>query len=173
MSEQARAEGLDAVDVGTFKAAIGSFATGVTVATTASAFGPHGVTANAVMSVSLNPPLVALAVRIGSRMQAALRRSDNFALSILASGQREAAGYFADSSRPHGAPGFALFAHHAEVTGAPLLEGALAWIDCRIVAVHAVGDHDLFVGQALLARSFAPGTPLLYYRGAFGSQTFP
>jgi flavin reductase (DIM6/NTAB) family NADH-FMN oxidoreductase RutF len=150
-----------------FKRALGSFATGVTLATTAVGSEWHGMTANAVMSVSLEPPLVALSVQQGTRMHTALRCSTNFALSILADDQVAVARYFADSSRPHNTTAFAQFPHHQGRTGAPLLDGTLAAIDCAIVATHQAGDHTLFIGQVVGLEVAASGKPLLYFRGLF------
>jgi flavin reductase (DIM6/NTAB) family NADH-FMN oxidoreductase RutF len=153
------------VDVTQFKAAFGCFATGVTVATTESIYGPHGATANAVMSVSLEPLLVLVSIQTGSRMDSAMKHSDNFALSILSDMQREIADYFADSSRPHDRRAFELFPHYRAKTGAPLLKGALAYVDCRTVDIHPAGDHTLFIGRALYVESAEAGRPLLYFRG--------
>ncbi len=153
------------VAVADFKLALGCFATGVTVATTASPRGVHGVTANAVMSVSLQPALVALSIQAGSRMDAALKNSDNFALSVLSATQKDVAEYFADPSTPHDARAFLHFPCRRARTGAPLLHGALAYIDCRIVDIHPAGDHTLFIGHALYVASATPVPPLLYLRG--------
>jgi flavin reductase (DIM6/NTAB) family NADH-FMN oxidoreductase RutF len=149
-----------------FKQALGSFATGVTLATTAVEGEWHGITANAIMSVSLDPPLVALSVQQGTRMYAALCCTDNFALSILAADQRAVANYFADSSQPHNSSAFIQFPHHLGHTGAPLLNGALASVDCRIVATHPAGDHTLFIGQVVYVEVAEGDRPLLYFRGS-------
>src|SRR6185437_5806759 len=97
------------VDAARFKSALASFATGVTLATTLADGEPHGITANAIMSVSLDPPLVALSIQQGTRMHAALQRADNFALSVLAAEHAEVARYFSDSTRPHDAAAFIQF----------------------------------------------------------------
>jgi flavin reductase len=152
--------------VGAFKAALGSFATGVTLATTGSGGDLHGVTANAVMSVSLDPPLVLLSIQQGTRMLGALRIRDNFALSVLATDQRDVANYFSDSSRPHDTVAFERFPYHVGVTGAPLLDGAIAHVDCRVCDVYPAGDHVLFVGRALYVASSVDRAPLIYFRGS-------
>jgi flavin reductase (DIM6/NTAB) family NADH-FMN oxidoreductase RutF len=154
-----------AIEQQQFKRALGAFATGVTLATTAVGSEWHGMTANAVMSVSLDPPLVALSVQQGTRMHTALRCSDNFALSILADDQIAVARYFADSSRPHHTAAFAQFPHHRGRTGAPLLDGTLAGVDCLIVAAYQAGDHTIFIGQVVHLEVAAAGKPLLYFRG--------
>ena len=154
------------VDIPQFKAALGSFATGVTVTTTLAPDGPHGATVSAVMSVSLVPPLVLVSIQTGSRMDSVLKCSDNFALSMLSAEQREVAEHFANSSRFHDARAFALFPSHRARTGAPLLDGALAHVDCRMVDTRRAGDHTLFVGRALYVHSTMSGRPLVYFRGA-------
>ncbi len=155
------------VDVQQFKSALSSFATGVTIATTAAADELHGVTANAVMSVSLNPPLTALCIQQGTRMHSAMQRSANFALSVLALDQEDVARYFADSSQPHGTIAFSLFGSRPGPTGAPLLDAALAHVDCQIVEVYPAGDHMLYLGRVVYAAARADGEPLLYYRKRF------
>ncbi len=155
------------VDVEHFKSALSSFATGVTIASTVVGNEFHGATANAVMSVSLDPPLIALSIQQGTRMHGVLQRSDNYALSILAADQQEPAGYFADSSQAHGSIAFGLFGAHPGPTGAPLLEGALAHVDCRIVDAYPAGDHTLYIGRVVYAASRPDGEPLLYFRKRF------
>ena len=150
-----------------FRRALRQFATGVTLATTATAGEWHGATANAVISVSLEPPLVLLSITLGSRMDTALRRGDNYALSILAAGQAPVARYFADSTQPHNRGAFARFPHRTAQTGAPLLDGALAHIDCRIEAVYPGGDHLLYLGRVVYLQTNGDGDPLLYLRGEF------
>ena len=150
-----------------FRRAFRQFATGVTLATTEAAGEWHGATANAVMSVSLEPPLVLLSIKVGSRMDKALRRGDNYALSILAAGQERVARYFSDSSQPHDRDAFAQFPHRTALTGAPLLDGALAHIDCRIETVYPGGDHLLYLGRVIYLHVHSDGEPLLYLRGEF------
>lgn len=156
------------IDPRDFKHALGTFATGVTLATTAAGEEWHGVTANAVMSVSLDPPLVLLSIQQGSRMHAVLRNSDNFALSVLSAAQEAPALYFASSSVPHDAAAFAAFPHHLGETGAPILDGALAAVDCRIVQTVPAGDHVLYLGHVVYLEVGERAEPLLYYRGALG-----
>jgi flavin reductase len=155
------------LDVEYFKSALSSFATGVTIAATAVGNELHGATANAVMSVSLDPPLIVLSIQQGTRMHGVLQRSDNYALSILAADQKEAARYFADSSQSHGSIAFDIFGAHPGPTGAPLLNGALAHVDCRIVDAYPAGDHTLYIGRVVYAASRTDGEPLLYYRKHF------
>jgi len=163
----AEGRAMPTVDVGQFKSALASFATGVTLATTTGGGDPHGVTANAIMSVSLEPPLVALSIQQGTRMHAALQRGDNFALSVLAREHAEVARYFADSTQPHGAAAFSRFPCRPGITGAPLLDQALAHVDCRIVEAYPAGDHTLYLGQVVYSAIRPDGEALLYFRKHF------
>jgi flavin reductase (DIM6/NTAB) family NADH-FMN oxidoreductase RutF len=155
------------VDHKQFKRVLGTFATGVTVATTAHGRDWHGVTANAVMSVSLDPPLVLLSIQAGTRMYVALQGSDSYALNILAATQEAIARYFADSAVPHNRVAFDRFAHHQGITGAPLLDHSLAAIECRIAGRYPAGDHVLYLGQVLHMELGHNVPPLVYFRGAF------
>ncbi len=155
------------VDLGQFKRALGSFATGVTLATTAVGSELHGVTANAVMSVSLEPPLVLLSIQQGTRMHTALQCSDNYALNILAADQEDLARYFADSAKSHGTAAFSRLSYHCGPTGAPLLADAIAHADCRIVEAYPAGDHTLYLGRVVHADARPDGRPLLYFRKRF------
>jgi flavin reductase (DIM6/NTAB) family NADH-FMN oxidoreductase RutF len=155
------------VDPGHFRRALGAFATGVTLATTAHARDWHGVTANAVMSVSLEPPLVLLSIQSGTGMHAALRDADNYALNILAADQEQIARYFADSTLPHTRSAFDRFPHHHGVTGAPLLDGALAVVECHIAGRYPAGDHVLYLGRVAHLEVGAAVPPLVYFHGAF------
>lgn len=163
-------EGVGAIpvlDQKLFKRALGTFATGVTLATTAHGSGWHGVTANAVMSVSLDPPLVLLSIQAGTGMYHALQHSDNYALNILSATQEEVARHFADSTRQHTRAAFDLFPHHPGLTGAPLLDHALAAVDCRIDGRYPAGDHVLYLGRVLYLEVGDDLSPLLYFRGVF------
>ena len=155
------------IDQTHFRLAMSAFATGITLATTASGWEWHGATANAVMSVSLEPPMVLLSIQTDTRMHRALQGSDNFALNMLSVAQQDVAAYFADSSVSHGRDAFIPLPHHVAVTGAPLLEGSLASVDCRIVERYPAGDHLLYLGQVVHLEIGDPAEPLLYFRGRF------
>lgn len=155
------------IDQQQFKQALGLFATGITIATTAMEDNWHGVTANAVMSVSLTPPMVLLSIQIGTRMHVAMSESDNFALNILSAGQQQLAQYFANSAVTHSKDAFVTIKHHLGVTGAPLLDGVLSCVDCRIVERIPAGDHVLYLGSVEHVEVGDAATPLLYYHGHF------
>lgn len=152
------------------RAAFGAFATGVTVVTTGRER-PHGMTANSFTSVSLDPALALVCVLRSSALHAAVLESGEFAVSVLGDGQEQIARYFADSSRPRGEREFEPVAvRRGRCTGAPILLGALAWVECRLAGVYDGGDHSIFLGSVLEA-GHEPGTEdaLVYHRGAFGT----
>jgi flavin reductase len=146
---------------------LGRFATGITVVTSAGDT-PHGMTANSFSSVSLDPPLVLVCVGREALMHDAILASEAFAVSMLGADQEGVARHFASRGRPAG------LAQFAEVdwapgprSGAPLLAGALAWLECELSQVYEGGDHSIFLGRVLgLGRSTGGGA-LLYYGGAY------
>jgi flavin reductase len=155
------------VDPGQFRTALGSFATGVSVMTTIVDGVPHGMTASAVSSVSLDPPLVLVCVARDALMATRVLDGGVFALSFLAEDQSGAASAFADPERTKGAAEFADVARRTEATGAPVLDGNVGWVDCRVWSVTDGGDHLVVLGE-VLALGTDTDRPLLYYRGAYG-----
>jgi flavin reductase (DIM6/NTAB) family NADH-FMN oxidoreductase RutF len=119
-----------------------------------------GLTIDSLVSLSLEPPLVGVSVSRQAAMHELLRASGGFALSLLAAGQENVAQHFARGVPPiahwHG------IATREGAAGAPLLDGALGWIECRVAAEHAVGDHTLFVGEVLSVELGAPAAPLVH-----------
>ncbi|RZQ61298.1 flavin reductase [Amycolatopsis suaedae] len=143
------------------------FATGITVLTAAGER-PHGMTANAFSSVSLDPPLVLCCVSRAARMHASIVAAGSFAVSILAAGQRETARHFADWRRPAGMAQFdAVGWEPGPRTGAPLLDGALAWLECDLEQAHEAGDHSIFVGAVLNAGRGSAADALVFYAGGY------
>jgi 3-hydroxy-9,10-secoandrosta-1,3,5(10)-triene-9,17-dione monooxygenase reductase component len=144
---------------------LGHFATGVTVVTGLSGDTPVGFTAQSFTSVSLHPPLVAVCPSRGSISWPLIRGQGTFCANILADDQEALARVFAtrgaDKFRGVGwtpAPG----------SGAPLLDGALAWVDCRLEAEHDGGDHVIAVGRVMDLGLGEGSRPLLFYRGGYG-----
>lgn len=119
-----------------------------------------GLTVGSLVSLSLDPPLVGVGVSRQAAMHELLRRADGFALSLLAGDQEAIAQHFARGVPPlahwHG------IATRAEAEGAPLLEDAIGWLECRTSAEHDAGDHTLFVGEVLGAEQGRSATPLVY-----------
>lgn len=131
---------------------LAQFATGVTVITAGAGRNCHGMTANAFTSVSLEPPLVLCCVARAARMHEVILSANSFAISILGADQQAAAKHFADWRRPDGEAQFdAVRWDKGQRTGAPLLAGALAWLECELVKVHDGGDHSIFIGEVLSA----------------------
>jgi flavin reductase len=129
---------------------------------------PHAMTANAVSSVSLDPPLVLVCVERSAVMAGEVAASGRFALSFLAADQAELSDRFADPARPEGQEQFDGVEVRTAVTGAPILEGALGWLDCRVWASYDGGDHEIVVGEVLALDVGPADDPLLYYRSGYG-----
>jgi len=152
-----------AFDPARFREVIGHFTTGVAVVTTRHDGHDHGMTASAVASVSLEPPMLLVCANMRAPTQAAILASGAFAVNILGEGQDAIAQRFA---RPH-ADKFAGLAWHRGVLGLPLLDDALARIECELTESVVGGTHRVLLGTVRDAQ-VAPGTPLAYYRGRFG-----
>jgi len=150
-----------------FRKALGCFATGVTVITVARAAGSvHGMTANAFCSVSLEPPLVLVCVDHESDTHLILREARRFGVSVLREDQQEIARYFAEAEKsPQGEERLGVL-YHVSARGTPLLQPALAQLDCALVAAHEAGDHTIFVGEVEEA-AVTPAAPLLFYGGKY------
>jgi flavin reductase (DIM6/NTAB) family NADH-FMN oxidoreductase RutF len=143
---------------------MGRFATGVTVLGTRDASGQYGgMTANAVASLSLDPPLVLVAVDRRAQTHLALTQARCFVMNVLTADQEHL-------SRRFAAPGpkdFSDIPLTTAVTGAPVFTEALAWVDCRVTDILPGGDHDIFVGE-IVAGDAREGQPLLFYSGKYG-----
>jgi 3,4-dihydroxy-2-butanone 4-phosphate synthase len=145
---------------------MGHFATGVSVVTARDSGGtPVGTTANAISSVSLDPPLLLACLARNSETLAAIRETGRFAVNILAAEQRHHSDRFAKK-------GAAVSAHEVDFDdhdyGVPILPGALATIVCEVEAIHEAGDHEIVIGDARHLYHREPGTePLLFYRGSY------
>jgi len=146
---------------------MGHFATGVTVLTTALGEELHGMTANAVCSVSLDPLLVLVCVNKQARTHPVLTKSGVFGVNVLGEGQEQVSRLFADDSADseHNLTGLA---YRRGVTGAPILEDCLAYVDCRVVATYPAGDHTIFVGAVEDVGVLRDGRPLIFFRGGYG-----
>jgi 3-hydroxy-9,10-secoandrosta-1,3,5(10)-triene-9,17-dione monooxygenase reductase component len=148
-----------------FRAVLGHFCTGITVITATDALGPAGLTAQSFTSLSLDPPLVLVCPAKNSTSWPRIEAAGAFCVNVLAEDQEELCRGFA----MRGADKFAGVGYvPAPHTGAPLLAGALAWIDCRLEAMHDGGDHLIAVGRVLDLGNRVDGRPLLFYRGGYG-----
>lgn len=147
-----------------FRRVIGHFTTGVTVVTSRRADGrPCGLTANSVASVSLDPVLVLVCLDREAASHGCVVDGGAFAVSILSSEDEALARQFAEGEREDR---FETVGWRQEVTGSPVLERALAWLDCRVRDVHEGGDHSIIVGE-VVACDARDGDPLVFYRGEY------
>ena len=141
---------------------LGHFATGVTVVTTGGIAGLHGMTANAVASLSLDPPLVLVAVDKRALTLDYLKKNRCFAVNILRLEQEELSRQFATP----GPKDFSDLKTTNAATASPILADCLAYLDCKVVDILPGGDHEIFVGE-ILAGEHHGGEPLLYYAGGY------
>jgi flavin reductase (DIM6/NTAB) family NADH-FMN oxidoreductase RutF len=146
-----------------FRSVMGHFATGVTVVTAGTREGPVGMTANAVCSLSLEPLLLLVAFDNESRTLPVVRETGRFGVNILAAGQEDLARLFAskvgEREKFAGVP-------HTMHDGIPVIDGALAWIGCRLERLIEAGDHTIGIG-AVEAAEAGRGDPLLWFRGSY------
>lgn len=152
-----------------FREVMSRFATGVTVvaATDPISGAPSGLTANAVCSVSLDPPLILVCVSRRGYTHEIIHRAGYFSINVLAEKQLDASAVFAAGGCPDK---FASVPHRAGSTGTPLLRDSLAWLECGLWATYPGGDHTIFVGQVLYAGGNGDGKrPLVFYEGSYAS----
>jgi flavin reductase (DIM6/NTAB) family NADH-FMN oxidoreductase RutF len=144
---------------------MGRFATGVTVVTTRYGSGDQiwGMTANSLTSLSLEPPLVLITVDRRNAIYEFLMRARCFALNILTKDQEAISRRFA----VRGPKDFSDLQYTEAETGSPILDGVLAYVDCRIVEFIPGGDHDIVVGEVVASGLGNYGQPLLFYNGRY------
>jgi 4-nitrophenol 2-monooxygenase / 4-nitrocatechol 4-monooxygenase, reductase component len=151
------------LDAGAFRQVIGRFMSGVVVITATHQGERRGMTVSAIASLSLDPPMIVTCLNAASATQEVIRRAGAFAVNILAEDQEQLAGIFA---RP-GAEPFPDLPWEPGITGAPLLAGALAVLECRIAQEVRGGSHRVLLAHVVRA-SAGEGSPLAYFRGRFG-----
>jgi flavin reductase (DIM6/NTAB) family NADH-FMN oxidoreductase RutF len=151
------------IDPAAFREALGSLPTGVTVVTAAGPEGPSGATANAVCSLSLDPPLMLACLDRGSRTLLAVQAANHFGVSVLTATQEALALSFSSKAPvPEKWEGVAW----TDREGIPALDDALVWLGCELVDVIAGGDHVMVTG-AVLDLEQRDGDPLLFHRGSY------
>ena len=144
------------------------FPTGVTVVTSGQEERAEGMTANAVVSVSLDPLLFLVSVHKDARLNPRIREEGYFAVNVLSADQEGLSRLFASPERSSGLPAIRSLGGGYGSTGAPLAAGALAVIECELEAVYPGGDHDLFVGRVVAVRmGDAKEDPLIYHEGGY------
>jgi flavin reductase (DIM6/NTAB) family NADH-FMN oxidoreductase RutF len=151
------------VSVDTFKEAMRRFPTGVTVVTSVKNGEPRGVTVSAFASVSLEPPTVLICVNREARSYLFISTSKIFCVNILRADQRALAERFAARIRERQFEGVP---HFIDATGAAVLEGALAHLDCEVLEEHHAGSHSIFTGR-VLSLAVSGGSPLGYFDGTY------
>jgi len=149
-----------------FRKVMGHFVTGVTVVTTFDEAGrPAGITVNSLSSVSLDPPLVVVALDRRRFITPMIHAADRFAVSILSEDQQALSDCFAGAEVTPGRDAFCAASWTPGETGLPILDGAIASLECTVTGSHPVGDHDLFIGEVVaVANEEHHPQPLLYYR---------
>lgn len=152
---------------GALRRVFGAFATGVTVVTVGGEIA-HGMTANSFTAVSLDPPLILVCVGRDALMHDVMEQQPAFAVSILAADQAALARYFADKRRPVGRDQFnAVSWSPGPSSGAPLIDGALAHLECDLEQRHEAGDHTIYVGRVLSLWRRPGDDALLFLNGQF------
>ncbi len=154
------------VDAQRYRETIGHFATGVAVVTAHGAQGPAGMTANALCSLSLDPLLLLVCFDREARTLPLVHESGRFAVNVLSQQQHAISGIFAskraEAEKFDGVP----WRLHE---GAPVLSEALAWLVCELHETHPGGDHTICIGGVLDMHHDPHGTPLVWYRGRYGT----
>jgi flavin reductase (DIM6/NTAB) family NADH-FMN oxidoreductase RutF len=151
------------IDPQELRRVMGHFATGVTVITTRDKAGvPYGLTANAFLSLSLNPPLVLISVDKSAQCYSCFKRENSFTVNFLGEDQEDVSRRFATK----GIDKFAGLKWHEGVNGAAVLDGVLGYVECKIRRCVDGGDHTIVVGEILHADA-AGERPLLFFKGKY------
>jgi len=145
------------------RALMGNFATGVTVV--AARHGPFmaGMTANAIATISVDPPILMASIARKAETHIAVVGSHAFSVSVLADDQEGLAECFAQPTTADKLKRFCDAPWHEAETGSPILEGALAYFDCRLTERHDGGDHTIFLGEIVAAGYREDAVPLIWY----------
>lgn len=151
------------IDEGLFKLAMSHFASGVTVVTTEHDGTPYGMTVASFASLSLHPPLVLICIEKGVKTHDALAAAEKFGVSILAQEQTEISGRFATKKIDDK---FAGIGWSRGELGMPLIDGAICALECRVYSQLPGGDHTIFIGEVLSARTHE-AKPLVYFRSGY------
>ncbi|HZT12147.1 MAG TPA: flavin reductase family protein [Candidatus Baltobacteraceae bacterium] len=146
-----------------FKSVMRHFPTGVTVVTSLRDGEPRGVTVSAFASVSAEPPMVLICINREARSYLYISASRVFCVNFLAGDQRDLAERFSGRLRERQFEGVA---YSSAATGAPVIDGTVAYADCEVIEEHHAGSHSIFIGR-VAACSSRPGSPLGYYDGRF------
>jgi len=158
---------LTAPDAGAFRRAAGRFPTGIVVVATSEQGTGHAMTVSAFTSVSLDPLLVLFCAEKIARFHDAVLSAGIWSVSVLDEEAEKTARWLATRGRPLDGQ-LDMIAHHpGPVTGAPILDAALASLECRTTAVHDGGDHSIVVGEVVSVTEHRDGGPLVYFSGEY------
>jgi 3-hydroxy-9,10-secoandrosta-1,3,5(10)-triene-9,17-dione monooxygenase reductase component len=148
-----------------FRDVMGRFATGVSVVTAFEGERPQGITVNAFSSVSLQPALVMVALDRSRFITPMVRAAGRYAVNVLGADQQALSDCFAHAPVSPGREAFCGATWHLGPNGLPLIDGAIATLECTVVETFSAGDHDLFIGRVDSLEDGRPDVePLLYYR---------
>lgn len=148
-----------------FKHVMRQWASGVSIATMQTEERRHGLTISGFLSISPEPPLVLISVGQELTSDTLLQASGAYAINVLRDDQHELADRFA--GRLGDVDRFEGLSTHTAATGAPILDDCLAWLDCRIVSSHVVGDHTLYIGEVDAAGVNGSTKPLIYWNADY------
>jgi flavin reductase (DIM6/NTAB) family NADH-FMN oxidoreductase RutF len=148
-----------------FKKVMRNWASGVTIVTLRAGEATHGLTVSGFVGLSLNPPLVMISVGEQMRSHNLLEEGQCFAINFLRDDQRAIADRFA--GRNGEADRFEGVHTRSAVTGAPIFEDCLAWLDCRLIDQHRSGDHIIYIGEVVASNVNGSDKPLLYWNGDY------
>jgi flavin reductase len=161
----------DTRDTDAYRAAAGQFVTGIAVVAATTGGVTHAMTVNAFTSVSLDPLLILVGVDRAARSHDAVVGAGTWAVSVLAEDHEKTARWLATRARPVAGQLDGHPHHPGPATGHPILDGALAALECRTYATYPGGDHTILVGQVLSVAGPVPGAdqpgPLLYHAGRY------
>ncbi len=148
-----------------FKLTMRQWASAVSIVTMQADGHRHGLTVSGFVGLSLEPPLVLISIGQELHSHQLLKESRAFAISFLREDQRDLSDKFA--GRWGDVDRFRDVKTHFEVTGSPVLDECLAWMDCRIVSHYEVGDHTIYIGEVVASGVTGSATPLLYWNGDY------
>jgi flavin reductase (DIM6/NTAB) family NADH-FMN oxidoreductase RutF len=154
------------LDKASFRHTMGHFASGVTIMTTTAGGRMHGMTVSAFASQSLDPLLILVSVERSTEMHKLVMASRAFAINILGQYAEGTARFFADNARLEGAE-FVDGAYHVGLSGAPLLDEAVAYLEATVDTTLEAGDHSIIVGRVTALEVARDDEPLVYFRSGY------
>lgn len=151
----------------TLQGVAGQLVTGVSIVVTLVDGEPLATTAGSVVVASMDPPLIAVLFRNGSRMDVALDLTKRFTVNVVNEADHGVARRFARHDRGQGWDAFSNVRGGERASSVPILRRAVAWLDCTVTQIIPIGDHRCFIGEVLDAGRDSTASPLAYYRGRF------